>query len=216
MSKDTLYIAYGSNLHRGQMAQRCPGAEALGTGRIEGYRLAFKTLGVFAYATIEPWEGESVPAVVWKIGRRHEIALDRYEGFPAHYGKETAKVSMRDSAVEGMVYVMNSSAVPALPSKGYFECVLAGYHSFRLEDEKLMEAWSRALEASGEGKGALKHFRLERGLTQAQLADAAEIPVKSLQKYENGERTLGKAQGGTLLRLAQVLEVSPYLLFRQG
>ncbi len=216
MDKSTLYIAYGSNLHRGQMAQRCPGAEVLGIGSIKGYRLAFKTLGVSAFATIEPLEGESVPVAVWRITGHHELALDRYEGFPLHYGKEAAKVSMGGSDVEGMVYVMNPQAVPGLPSRGYFECVLAGYRSFGLEEEKLMEAWGRALEASGEGRGALRHFRLEKGLTQSRLAEEAGLPVKSLQKYESGERSLGRAQGGTVLRLAQVLGVSPYLLAGQG
>ena len=94
MDKSTLYIAYGSNLHRGQMAQRCPGAEVLGIGSIKGYRLAFKTLGVSAFATIEPLEGESVPVAVWRITGHHELALDRYEGFPLHYGKEAAKVNI--------------------------------------------------------------------------------------------------------------------------
>jgi len=37
-----LYIAYGSNLHLEQMAQRCPTAEVVGAGRMEGYDLRFR------------------------------------------------------------------------------------------------------------------------------------------------------------------------------
>lgn len=70
MAKSTLYIAYGSNLNAGQMAHRCPDAEAVGTGVIRDYRLAFKALGANAFATIEACEGESVPVAVWRISHR--------------------------------------------------------------------------------------------------------------------------------------------------
>ena len=44
-----IYLAYGSNLHIGQMQFRCRTAEVLGTSTLHGYRLVFN--GV---ATIEP------------------------------------------------------------------------------------------------------------------------------------------------------------------
>lgn len=37
-----LYVAYGSNLNKEQMKDRCPGAEFVGTGSIENYELQFK------------------------------------------------------------------------------------------------------------------------------------------------------------------------------
>lgn len=51
-----------------------------------------------------------------------------------------------------------------------------------------------------------------KGMTQVQLADAAQISVKTLQKYERGERNIRNAHSNTVLKLAQVLDVSPYLL----
>ena len=104
MKKSTLYAAYGSNLNLAQMEARCPGARVLGAGRISGYRLAFKRVGVCAFATIEPCQGEYVPVGVWEIGERNEAALDSYEGVPAHYGKETIEVEMAEGNVKGMVY----------------------------------------------------------------------------------------------------------------
>ena len=118
MKKSTLYAAYGSNLNLAQMEARCPGARVLGAGRISGYRLAFKRVGVCAFATIEPCQGEYVPVGIWEIGERNEAALDSYEGVPAHYGKETVEVEMAEGNVKGMVYVMNKRAVPALPGQG--------------------------------------------------------------------------------------------------
>ena len=53
---------------------------------------------------------------------------------------------------------------------------------------------------------------IENGMTQVQLADAAQISVKTLQKYERGERNIQNAHSNTVLKLAQVLDVSPYLL----
>ncbi|MBD5513339.1 MAG: helix-turn-helix domain-containing protein [Lachnospiraceae bacterium] len=213
MAQSTLYISYGSNLNIRQMSFRCPDAEAVGTGVIPDYRLTFKALGASAFATIEPCEGESVPVAVWQISRRDEAALDRYEGYPTHYTREQMDVLMDDGeCIKGLVYVMNLRAVPRLPSQGYFEAVLSGYRSFGLDEQKLYDAW-RGVESGGIPYGsALKHYRQVKGLTQAQLAEAAEVSLKTLQKYESGERSIQRARTDTVLRLAGVLEVSPYLL----
>ena len=37
-----IYLAYGSNLNRHQMAYRCPDAECIGTASIKDYRLLYK------------------------------------------------------------------------------------------------------------------------------------------------------------------------------
>lgn len=78
--------------------------------------------------------------------------------------------------------------------------------------EKLCEAWQRAADAETALHNPLKHYRRERGQTQAQLADAAEVSLKTLQKHESGERSIQRARSDTVLRIAGVLEVSPYLL----
>jgi len=35
--KETLYLAYGSNMNQAQMAFRCPTAEVVGTSELKGY-----------------------------------------------------------------------------------------------------------------------------------------------------------------------------------
>ena len=52
-----MYIAYGSNLNKEQMARRCPTARYVGTGMVEGYELKFKGRPEGAYATIDPKKG---------------------------------------------------------------------------------------------------------------------------------------------------------------
>ncbi len=54
------YIAYGSNLNREQMAQRCPDAKVIGSGMLKDYELLFRGYTDAAVATVEPKEGENV------------------------------------------------------------------------------------------------------------------------------------------------------------
>ena len=217
MNKSTLYVAYVSNLNIEQMSFRCPDAEAVGTGVIPNYRLTFRALGTCAFATIEPCEGEAVPVAVWSVSRRDEAALDRYEGYPTHYGKSRINVLMdgdESEMVDGIVYIMNPRAVPLLPSQGYFEAVLSGYRSFGLDEQKLFDTWHRIEDGDTPVSSRLKHYRQLKGLTQAQLANAADVSLKTLQKYETGERSIQRARTDTVLKLAGVLEISPYLLSR--
>ena len=58
-TKNTLYIAYGSNLNLPQMAFRCPTAKVVGASEIKGYELLFRGGRKGAVATVEPLEGSS-------------------------------------------------------------------------------------------------------------------------------------------------------------
>ncbi|KYF73305.1 helix-turn-helix domain-containing protein [Sorangium sp. So ce388] len=58
----------------------------------------------------------------------------------------------------------------------------------------------------------VRRIRLKRGMTQQELADAAEIALGFLQKVERAKTNVGVA---VLVRLADVLGVRPGVLFRQ-
>ena len=136
MQKTTrkLYVAYGSNLHPDQMRRRCPDAEICGSGVIRNYDLTFwADRRGNGFATIVPKEGNQVPAGVWEISGRDELALDRYEGFPYLYRKEEIEVELQDgSVITGMVYIMNEGrdVHPALPSSTYYDVIAYGYETF--------------------------------------------------------------------------------------
>ena len=83
-----LYFAYGSNLNVGQMAVRCPMAQLVCRAVLEGYELAFRC-GVL---TILPKAGGRIDGILWKVNDRDERALDRYEGYPHLYTKESLTV----------------------------------------------------------------------------------------------------------------------------
>ena len=64
-----LYLAYGANLNKKNMAMRCPLATPLCSINLEGYKLAFNNV-----ATIVKSENDSVPVGVWRItksARKH-------------------------------------------------------------------------------------------------------------------------------------------------
>lgn len=87
--KEKLYIAYGSNLDRRQMARRCPTAEVVCSGMLYGHELLFRGSQFGAVATVVPKPGVCVPVLVWKLRPSDERALDLYEGYPTCTARKT-------------------------------------------------------------------------------------------------------------------------------
>ena len=145
--KKSIYLAYGSNMSLQQMYHRCPDAEPIGKGIIKGWRLMFKGSQSGNYATIEKEEGCTVPVVAWAISEKDEERLDRYEGWPHFYVKETVEFDYigdrpgRRVKGEGMVYIMPpDESTLGLPSQRYFDVLVEGYHRFGLDLKILYEA----------------------------------------------------------------------------
>lgn len=136
-----LYIAYGSNLHKEQMAFRCPGAKVKYTGVVKNYALVYRGSKTGAYATIIPCEGEHVPVAVWEINEDHEVSLDIYEGFPRFYQKEDLEVTLKDGRnIKAMAYIMFKEAKPGYPSMRYLETCSQGYLDQGLDMMKFEES----------------------------------------------------------------------------
>ena len=126
------YIAYGSNMVAEQMAHRCPDARLIGTGYLAGARLEF-----YLHATVEKTGDlrNRVPVAVWEISAEDEKRLDRYEGFPSYYIKETWPVHMSDgSQIEGMVYIMNLIR-QSPPTKHYYDGIRDAYQTLGLRSQ---------------------------------------------------------------------------------
>ena len=150
--EENLYFAYGSNLDLEQMAQRCPDAEIVGPVRLENYELRFRGIG---FATVAPKKGSTVHGLVWKITPNCEQSLDRYEGYPRHYTKET--VTVKDAAgaeIPVMVYIMAEPYCrqPALPSPYYYRVIQRGFEANGLPVESLQAAWSRTIDEVWSGR----------------------------------------------------------------
>ena len=141
--KPTIYLAYGSNLNLRQMSYRCPTAEVVGPAELTGYDLKFRGGDGHAVATVESGDG-SVPVLLWQIGPRDEMALDRYEGWPHLYRKESVTVELNGKPVDAMVYIMNEGHDLGQPSQRYFGTILDGYDAAGFDDTVLFEALDRS------------------------------------------------------------------------
>ena len=148
-NKERLYIAYGSNLNLEQMKRRCPTAEVVGAATLRNWRLWFRGGNHSAVATIERERGFAVPVLVWRIQPQDEAALDRYEGWPHLYRKETLRLTVNKKRVYAMVYIMNADRHPyGVPSADYFDTIHEGYASADFDTGILYDALKHSGEAA--------------------------------------------------------------------
>ncbi len=141
-----LYFAYGSNTNIHQMEYRCPDAEIVGPVKLEGYELLFRgNTGGRGVATIAPKEGSFVQGVLWEITPQCEQTLNKFEGWPALYGKELVTVQNRKGEeFTVMAYVMTDlyRREPVIPSPSYFCTIKDGFRQNGL----LLRPLNRALK----------------------------------------------------------------------
>lgn len=145
MKKEKYYAAYGSNLSVEQMAHRCPQAKIAGTGVLENYELQFKGTPGNAHATVEVCAGKTVPVLIWSLTDQDEMSLDRYEGYPSYYGKQTCKIEADGQSYEVMFYEMQPDYHLNIPSPGYFNVIRDGYRHFGFPEEILEEALMKSV-----------------------------------------------------------------------
>ena len=149
------YIAYGSNLNKEQMRYRCPDAVPVASGLIDGWKLVFRGSLTGSYCSIIRSEGDCVPVGIWKISEKDERALDRYEGYPAFYGKETVKLRMSEGVREALVYIINPQAQPGIPSDRYVQTCREGYRDFNLP----LSQWDAAMDFNTMECGRKRHAK---------------------------------------------------------
>ena len=141
MSKK-LYIAYGSNLNMEQMKFRCPDAKPYASGLINGWKLVFRGSKTGSYCSIIKSPEDAVPIGIWEISERDEKNLDVYEGYPRFYRKKFLRLKTAVGEKMAMVYIINESAKPGIPSQHYIDVCRKGYKDFNLP----LEVWEQAIE----------------------------------------------------------------------
>ena len=147
--KNRLYIAYGSNLNKRQMAYRCPTAKPIAKSCLHDYRLVFQGGFYGAHANVIPEKGNDVPVAIWEISARDEAALDRYEGVAGgYYTKETMTVEVAGEMKEALIYIMTPNPY-GTPTDNYLEIIEEGYRDFRFPVRILNEAVIHAYENAG-------------------------------------------------------------------
>lgn len=142
------YLAYGSNLHRKEMSQRCPEASCVGRAVLENYSLHFRGEIGKAYLTIEMEEGQRVPVGVWEVSALDEEALDRYEDFPHLYLKHELELEFfpleggPSRKIRAFLYRMREGEKLNVPSEEYVARCLQGYHDFGFDEAPFHRAKS--------------------------------------------------------------------------
>ena len=136
MVRDLYYFAYGSNLNKKQMQERCPDSKPLFTATLPNYKLVFVDWsrqwrgGVIS---IELRRGERVRGAIYEISEQCLRRLDKFEGYPSNYNRIKVTVfNVDDEPVEAITYVKAGRFEEAKPSKEYLAVIQQGYRDWRL------------------------------------------------------------------------------------
>ena len=142
-----LYFAYGSNMSRQQMRERCPDHECLGFAVLKDHALCFprhspiRNCGV---AGLAETPGAEVWGVVYQLHDADLAALDKREGYdpakPSHvnrYSRQTVRVLMDIREVDCLTYFARHEPGRHVPSTEYLETMIAGAEENALPSEYL-------------------------------------------------------------------------------
>jgi len=122
MALRKLYFGYGSNLWLDQMARRCPESKLVGLGILQGWKWIINDRG---YANVIRSPKDLVYGLVYEISLSDEASLDRAEGVPWAYIKETMEIELQSednekkSAVQNLVYIDKRRVEEAQPKEEY-------------------------------------------------------------------------------------------------
>lgn len=117
-----LCFAYGSNMDRAAMAERCPHSRPVGPARLARHRCALMREG---YLTVVRDPRRDVHGLLWDVPLAEMSGLDRYENVASGlYTKVTQPVLTDAGPRRALVYV-GRNAGPGMARPGYLEGVLA-------------------------------------------------------------------------------------------
>jgi cation transport regulator ChaC len=131
-----LYFAYGSNMWREQMRQRCPEHEHLGIAMLKDHALCFprsspvRNCGV---AGLIESPGAEVWGVVYRLNDRDLAALDKREGYDPtespqvnRYNRQPVRVLMNGTTLDCVTYFARAEPGQHIPSVEYLSTIIAG------------------------------------------------------------------------------------------
>ena len=128
------YFAYGSNLNRKQMMERCPQSRPKPTATLHHYKLVFvgwsrKWRG--GVAGIKPWRGERVLGAIYDISESDLKRLDKYEGYPDTYDRiNIIANSENGEPLEAFTYIKKRQSEETRPSPEYLSTLQQGYRDW--------------------------------------------------------------------------------------
>lgn len=125
------YFAYGSNLNKKQMKERCPESKPLFPATLPNYKLIFvgwSRQWKGGVASIQRSQGGKVRGGVYEISEKDLSKLDRFEGYPANYNRIKVIVFDEDgTAIEAVTYAKTGREEETKPSREYATVLYNGY-----------------------------------------------------------------------------------------
>jgi len=128
------YFAYGSNLSKKQMLERCPDSKPKLIATLPNYKLVFvgwsrKWRG--GVATIKRFSGGKVPGAIYEISETCLRRLDKFEGYPDSYNRLNVTVFSEDGEpIEAITYVKTGQLEETPPSREYVSIIQQGYRDW--------------------------------------------------------------------------------------
>ena len=130
------YFAYGSNLNRKQIRERCPDSKPIFVATLHNYKLVFvgwdrKWRG--GVASIKPFRGERVLGDIYEISESDLRRLDKFEGYPSSYHRLNITVFDEDGEpIEAVTYIKSGQLEETPPSQQYLAVIQQGYRDWEL------------------------------------------------------------------------------------
>jgi gamma-glutamylcyclotransferase (GGCT)/AIG2-like uncharacterized protein YtfP len=137
----TLYFAYGSNMQRAAMAQRCHTARAIGPAVLEGYKFF---IGIDGWGSVKPKPGDKVHGILWRLTVRDIAALHNYELLhKGLYDVRHLPVRVGGKRVRAMIYLLRRRT-SGKPKPGYVEMIAASARGWKFPEPYIrsIERWS--------------------------------------------------------------------------
>lgn len=117
------YFAYGNNMIKGKMDQRCRDAKFIGNALLKKFKFMINSRGV---ATIIPNDKAFVEGILWEISPEDLNTLDTYEGVnQGYYLRNCLSVINEETNDECCANVYAATdETPGTPKPGYLERII--------------------------------------------------------------------------------------------
>lgn len=132
------YFAYGSNMSRKQMYQRCPNSQFEGIGILENYELCFPIISQkrnnAGVASIRKKDSSKVEGILYQISDDEIIIMDGFEG--KNYYRTKLDVLFKNEIVTAYTYIaIDNESTHKIPSQEYMDIILSGAYENGLSKE---------------------------------------------------------------------------------
>ncbi len=131
-----MYFAYGLDLNRKHMKERCPDSKPKFTATLPNFKLIFvgwSRQWRGGLVTIKPFRGEKVLGAIYEVSQKDISRLDTYEGHPGTSNRLDVTVFDEDGqAIPAITYLRVGQRDEAKPSPEYLAIIQQGYRDWAL------------------------------------------------------------------------------------